>query len=184
MPLSLQFKAFVLRRKMDFLVTMVHHTCLTWPAQEQRWFLCMRVREERPLWCGVVWQSVVVVVVAVGGWITCQNRNGSAQNHFGSVFVITSPPRWMAATAARANSCLLRKIGKYKLWDRAGGRASWGESHSARESLRNITTSKGALGIRNRFLLESTSALRPISQGASKAFSKTGRIWVCTVFKY
>lgn len=50
-PLSLQFKAFVLRRKMDLHVTVACHTRLTWPVQEQRWFLCMSVR--MPLCCGV-----------------------------------------------------------------------------------------------------------------------------------
>lgn len=64
------------------------------------------------------------------------------------------------------------------------GRPRWGESHSARERLRNITTLERALVIRNRFLFGSTSAPIPISQGASKAFSKTGRIWACAVFKY
>lgn len=151
---------------MDLRVIVACHTRLTWPAQEQRWFLCVSVRKESR-YGGGWW-----------GWITCQNRNGSAQNHFGSVFVITSPR--MAAAAARANSCPLKKIGKNKLQD---GGARWGESHSACERLRNITTSKSALGIRNRFLLGSTSAPRPISQGASKAFSKTGRIWACAVFK-
>lgn len=97
--------------------------CLTWSLKNRDGF-CAGVKKE-------------------GGHrlagIIRQNRKGSAKKrHIGWVFVIASPPRWMAAAAVRTNSCRPEKVGKNKLHQRR--RARWGESHAGCETLCNIAT--------------------------------------------
>lgn len=56
---------------------------------------------------------------ARGGWITCRNRNGSAQNHFGLVFVIAS-----AAAMDGRRSCPCEQLPAQKDWEEQTAR--WG----------------------------------------------------------
>lgn len=95
--MSLQFRAFVFRKKKWISIPSHHHT--TDGAVCDRTCACDKGAVER-------------------GLRVKKTEMDQLKHNIGFVcFVIASPPRWMASAAVRANSCSPKMIGKNKLWE-------------------------------------------------------------------
>lgn len=94
--MSLQFRAFVFRKKKWISIPSHHHT----PDGAVHERACARGEG------------------ATERGLRVETEMDQLKHNIGLVcFVIASPPRWMAGAAVQANSCSPKMIGKNKLWE-------------------------------------------------------------------
>lgn len=155
--MSLQFRAFVLIRKMDLRVAVTTHA---WPGRSIVEMDSVRASKRRTLPWGVRGLRVEIEM-------------DQLKHHIGSGFVITSPPRWMVAAAVRANSCPPEKIRKNKLHE-GGGQGGVNHTRLVRGCAISGLKWRSAGGIRNRFYWNA-HPLRGLFQGCQEGFLKGGQ---------